>query len=102
MTNKYSLYFAHGKENVKQHRLREPDKTKYEIYNSLKEIIQKCQNWDQIKRGLNDQNIDVTFKYKGKSDEIQGIIFDKNGYTFLMVQRLTVSSATPRLTINCN
>ena len=82
LTQKYKLYFALGKENVKQHRLREPDKTKYEIYNSLKEIIPKCQNWDQIKRGLNAQNIGVTFKYKGKSDEIQGVIFNKNGYTF--------------------
>jgi len=82
LTNKYSLNFAHGKENVKQHRLREPDKTKYEIYNSLKEIIPKCQNWEQIIQELNNQNIGVTFKYKGKSDEIQGIIFDKNGYTF--------------------
>jgi hypothetical protein len=24
----------------------------------------------------------LTFKYKGKSDEIQGVIFNKNGYTF--------------------
>lgn len=82
LTRKYELYFALGKENVKQHRLREPEKTKYEIYNSLKEIIPKSQNWKQIIRGLNDQNIGVKFKYKGKSDEIQGVIFEKNGYTF--------------------
>ena len=82
LTKENSLYIASGKENVKQHRLREPDKTKYEIYNSLKKIIPKCQNWDQIIHGLNDQNIGVTFKYKGKSDEIQGVIFNKNGYTF--------------------
>lgn len=82
LTREYELYFALGKENVKQHRLREPDKTKYEIYNSLKEIIPKSQNWEQVIRGLNDQNIGVTLKYKGKSDEIQGIIFNKNGYTF--------------------
>ena len=82
LTQKNKLYFAQGKENVQQQRLREPDKTKYEIYNSLKEIIPKCKNWEQIIRGLNDQNIGVTFKYKGKSDEIQGVIFNKNGYTF--------------------
>lgn len=82
LTRKYELYFALGKENVKQHRLREPDKTKYEIYNSLKKIMPKCQNWEQIIQGLNDQNIGVSFKYKGKSDEIQGVIFNKNGYTF--------------------
>ena len=98
-TQKYELYFALGKENVKQHRLREPDKTKYEIYNSLKTIMPKCQNWDQIIQGLNDQNIGVTFKYKGESDEIQGVIFDKNGYTF-NGSKVDRHSATPRLTSN--
>jgi len=82
LTQKYKLYFAQGKENVKQQRLREPDKTKYDIYNSLKEIIPKCQNWEQFIQELNNQNIGVTFKYKGKSDEIQGVVFNKNGYTF--------------------
>jgi hypothetical protein len=82
LTRTYELYFAQGKENVKEHRLREPDKTKYEIYNSLKEIVPKCQNWEQIINGLKSQKIGVTFKYKGKSDEIQGVIFDKNSYTF--------------------
>lgn len=31
LTAKYGLYFTGGKENVKEHRLKEPDKTKYEI-----------------------------------------------------------------------
>ena len=82
LTQKYNLYFALGKENVKEHRLREPDKTKYEIYHALKTIIPQCHNWDQITQGLKRQSIGVTFKFKGKTDEIQGVIFNKNGYTF--------------------
>jgi hypothetical protein len=82
LTQKYSLYFALGKENVKEHRLREPDKTKYEIYHALKTIIPQCHNWDQIIQGLKGQSIGVTFKFKGKTDEIQGVIFNKKGYTF--------------------
>ena len=82
LTQKYNLYFALGKENVKKHRLREPDKTKYEIYHSLKTIIPQCHNWDQIIEDLKSQNIGVTFKFKGKTKEIQGVIFNKNGYTF--------------------
>ena len=31
LTKKHGLYIASGKENVKEHRLKEPDKTKYEI-----------------------------------------------------------------------
>ena len=82
LTQKYKLYFALGKENVKEHRLREPDKTKYEMYHSLKKVIPQCHNWDQIKEGLKNQNIGLTFKFKGKTKEIQGVIFNKNGYTF--------------------
>ncbi|MCW0483828.1 relaxase/mobilization nuclease domain-containing protein [Gaoshiqia sediminis] len=82
LTQKHGLYFARGKEKVKAYRLREPDKTKYEIYESLKAILPTCHNWDQIIAGLKEQGIGVTFKFKGKTNEIQGVVFDKNGYSF--------------------
>ena len=70
LTRKYGLYFADGKEQVKRHRLKEPDKTKYELYSILKFEVSRC------------GNVDVRFKYKGGSDEVQGIVFSKNGYPF--------------------
>ncbi len=39
LKEKHGLYFAKGKEQVKQHRLKEPDKTKYEIYTAVKNEI---------------------------------------------------------------
>lgn len=81
LTREYGLYFASGKEKVKENRLREPDKTKYEIYNTLKTIVPHSQSWEQVIRALKDQHVGVTFKFKGKTDEIQGVIFDKNGYS---------------------
>ena len=82
LTQKNNLYFALGKDNVKEHRLREPDKTKYEIYHALKIIIPQSLNWNQITEGLKGQDIGLTFKFKGKTREIQGVIFNKNGYSF--------------------
>ena len=82
LTAKYGLYFADGKENVKEHRLKEPDKTKYEIYQVLKAEITRCRDWKTLLSHLEKQNIDVRFKYKGNSQEVQGIIFEKNGYHF--------------------
>jgi hypothetical protein len=76
------LYFATGKENVKIHRLKEPDKTKYEIYEALKAAVPKSRNWNALTRELQKAGITLKFKYKGNSDEIQGIRFEKNGYTF--------------------
>ena len=82
LTIKYGLYFAGGKEQVKEHRLKEPDKTKYEIYQALKAEIAQCRNWQDLLAHLKKQYIDVRFKYKGNSQEVQGIIFEKNGYHF--------------------
>lgn len=80
LTAKYSLYFAGGKENVKEHRLKEPDKTKYEIYQALKAEIARCRDWKNLLAHLKKQDINVHFKYKGNSQEVQGSIFEKNGY----------------------
>jgi hypothetical protein len=82
LTEKYRLYFAQGKENVKQHRLKEPDKTKYEIYDALKAAVSKCRNWNELKKELQKQDITTAFKCKGNTDEVQGVMFQKNGYTF--------------------
>ena len=62
-------------------RLKEPDKTKYEIYNALKATVPKCKNWNELKKELQKQCITTDFKYKGNTDEAQGVMFEKNGYT---------------------
>lgn len=82
LTKKYNLYFASGKERVKQHRLKEPDKTRYELYSILKSEVSRCGNWRQLAANLKKQGVDMRFKYKGKSDEVQGVVFTMNGYSF--------------------
>ncbi|WP_302461390.1 relaxase/mobilization nuclease domain-containing protein, partial [Bacteroides clarus] len=79
---KHGLYFAGGKEQVKQHRLKEPDKSKYEIYHAVKNEIGKSRNWQQLQERLAEKGITVRFKYKGQTDEIQGVSFSKGEYTF--------------------
>lgn len=82
LTKKYNLYFASGKEQVKQHRLKEPDKTKYGLYSILKSEVSRCGNWNMLTANLKKQGVEIQFKYKGKSDEVQGIVFTMNGYSF--------------------
>jgi hypothetical protein len=82
LTEKYGLYFAQGKENVKVHRLKEPNKTKYEIYDVLKTAVPKCKNWNELKKELQKQDITMDFKTKGNTGEVQGVRFEKNGYRF--------------------
>lgn len=82
LTKKYNLYFASGKERVKQHRLKEPDKTKYGLYSILKSEVSRCGDWQQLAANLKKQGVDMRFKYKGKSDEVQGVVFTMNSYSF--------------------
>lgn len=82
LTLKYGLHMAKGKDHVKTERLREPDKTKYELYSLLKTEVRKAGNWKELIAGLSEKGVDVRFKYKGKSDEVQGVVFIMNGYSF--------------------
>ncbi len=82
LTRKNDLYFAKGKENVKVHRLKEPDKTKYEIYYSLKELIPKCKDMDELEAKLKKEGITLHYKYRGNTNVVQGISFIKNNLRF--------------------
>lgn len=82
ITHKHGLYFSTGKENVKLHRLKEPDKSKYEIYNVLKESVPKCRNWQELTRELHKAGIETEFKTKGNTAIIEGVRFRKGDYVF--------------------
>lgn len=82
LTLKYGLYMSNGKENVKRNRLKEPDKTKYELYDILKTEVGRCGNWNVLVANLKRQGVEVKFKHKGQTNEVQGVIFTKNGYHF--------------------
>ena len=67
---------------MKTDRLREPDKTRYELYQILKTEVGRCKDWNTLLERLGRQGVDVQFKYKGQTNEIQGIVFTMNGYRF--------------------
>ncbi|MDR0332369.1 MAG: relaxase/mobilization nuclease domain-containing protein [Dysgonamonadaceae bacterium] len=82
LKEKYGLTFGIGKEKVKTHRLKEPDKTKYEIHKAIQAALKSAKSWKQFEDLLTKEKIRLTFKYKGKSNEVQGISFSKGDYSF--------------------
>ena len=82
LTLKYGLHMANGKEKVKRNRLKEPDKTKYELYDILKTEVGRCGNWDVLVANLKRQGVEIHFSHRGQTNEIQGVVFTKNGYRF--------------------
>lgn len=82
LTKKYGLYYSSGKERVKRERLRGRDKVKYEIYDTLKVLVPQSNGWHELSDKLKDEDIHLKFVHKGKTTEIQGVTFSKNGYSF--------------------
>ena len=82
LTEKHGLYLALGKDEVRRERLREPDKTKYEIHDAIKGCLPKCKSWNELEGKLKEQGIGVRYKYCGNTDRKQGVLFSKNGFEF--------------------
>lgn len=77
LTAKYRLYFANGKDHIKEERLRPYDKAKHEIYKALKKELPQAHSWDDLKDVLA-----IKFKVSRTTREIQGIKFEHNGFSF--------------------
>src|SRR5699024_10329337 len=58
------------------------DRTKYELYDILKKEVGRCGNWNVLVANMKRQGVEMHFKHKGQTDEIQGVVFTKNGYHF--------------------
>ena len=82
LTERYSLTIGKGKQEVKRSRLRGEDKLQYEIFDAIKSILPQSLNWNVFVAGLEQQGITTRFKTKGKTDVVQGIIFEKDGCSF--------------------
>ena len=82
LTAKYGLYYPRGKEQVRRERLREPDKTKYAIYDAIRGCLPGCKSWGDLEKRLQERGITTTFKYCGNTDRRQGVLFGMSGYTF--------------------
>ena len=82
LTEKYGLHLAPGKDDVRQERLREPDKAKYEIYDAIKTVLPQSRNWGELEKQLKAQGISMRYKYCGSTNQKQGVLFNKNGFEF--------------------
>ena len=82
LTERYGLTLGEGKKAVNRHRLRGEDKLRYEIFDGIKAVLPKSNNWKDFVTDLNKQGIATRFKTKGNTNVVQGIIFEKDGCSF--------------------
>ena len=82
LTEKYGLYLAPGKDDVRRERLREPDRIRYEIYDTIRQELPRCRNWNELRVRLKRHGIETIFKRKGAQGIIEGVKFARNGFVF--------------------
>lgn len=82
LTERFGLHLAPGKEAVRRERLREPDRTRYEIYDTIRQELPRCRNWNELEGRLKEQGINVRYKFCGSTNQKQGVLFSKNGLEF--------------------
>lgn len=82
ITLKYGYHMGEGKEKVNRENLRGKEKVRHEIYDAVKKAIKAVVTWDKFKEALKQQGIEIQFKYKGKTKDVQGISFSKGEVKF--------------------
>lgn len=82
ITQREGLYMAPGKEEVNRHRLREPDKTRYRIYDIIQAELPHHRDFDTFIEAIERQGIECTIINNGSTNKQQGIRFKMGKYTF--------------------
>jgi hypothetical protein len=82
ITLKYGYHLGKGKEQVNRQQLKGADKIRYELYDGIKAASAGAQSWNELSAKLEKQGIELIFKYKSGTSEIQGVSFTKGGLQF--------------------
>jgi hypothetical protein len=64
-------------ENMNEHEV-----ARYKVYMAIAENLPHCNSWELLVDRLHKQGINTQFKYKGQTQEIQGVSFKTGKYSF--------------------
>lgn len=78
---RYGLTFSPGKQNVNLDRLRPEERRRYEMYYDVKNALDAAASFTDFQHRLSSVGISTVLKTTSKSGELQGITFNRNGYS---------------------
>ena len=82
LKDKYNLTYGKGKEEVKREKLDNPDKVKYYIHDAIKSVLPTCKNSADLRFALKEYNIELEYKHRKTTNEIEGVSFWYNNIAF--------------------
>jgi hypothetical protein len=82
LKDKYNLTYGKGKDRVKQEKLNDPDKVKYYIYDTIKAVLPDCKVPADLRFALLKYEIELDYKLKRTTREIEGVSFRYGDVSF--------------------
>ncbi len=82
LKDKYNLTYGKGKEKVNREKLDNPDKVKYYIYDAIKSVLSTCKHPADLRFALQKFNIEIDYKFKRTTREIEGVSFRYDNIAF--------------------
>jgi hypothetical protein len=82
LTLKHGFFMATGKEQVNRQQLKGADKVKYELFDAIRSEVRWVKSMDDLQSRLSAKGIEMLYKFKSGTTEVQGISFAKDGYKF--------------------
>lgn len=82
LKDKYNLTYGKGKDRVKREKLNDPDKVKYYIYDAIKVVLPSCKVPADLRFSLKRYGIEIEYKYKRTTNEIEGVSFRYDNIAF--------------------
>ena len=82
LKDKHGLTYGEGKEKVKREKLNNPDRVKYYIHDAIKEVLPDCKVPADLRFALKKFGIEIEYKFKRTTNEIEGVSFRYNNISF--------------------
>ena len=82
LKDKYNLTYGKGKDQVKREKLNDPDKVKYYIYDAIKVVLPSCKVPADLRFSLKRYGIEIEYKYKRTTNQIEGVSFRYDNIAF--------------------
>jgi hypothetical protein len=84
LTLEYKLKQALSKDLLltQYQKLREPEQHQYKIYAAVRHHLRSCRSMDELQELLGTLGIEMQFKYKGRTNQRQGVSFRLGEYCF--------------------
>ncbi|WP_118194319.1 relaxase/mobilization nuclease domain-containing protein [Albibacterium indicum] len=82
MTERYGYHFGKGKAQVNRQALRGNARIRYAIHDALKSTLAKAKSWKQVETSLREKDINIHYKYRSGTKDVQGVSFEKDGVKF--------------------